>query len=523
VSRSVLYRVALFAALAVAAIVFLVPTFVRPAPAWWPWHQPVRLGLDLQGGTHLLYGVDIEQAIDTSVDRNVQDLERELRDAQIGASSIDREGRTIHIRLANKEKRADVQSLVKERFPSLVAVPQPDVENASDLAFTLDTREVQRLRDNVREQALKIIRNRIDQFGVAEPTVQAQGSDEIVVQLPGIQDPQRAKELIGRTALLEFKLVANGPQAGTVDHPGPGVQVLPAKAEAGQRRQSLLIERRALMTGDVLTDAHVSPGSATEGMAVEFVLDARGAKQFGQISSASVGRNLAIVLDGVVESYPTIREPITGGRGQITGRFDFAEAQDLANVLRNGALPAPLRLIEERTVGPSLGQDSIRKGVLSFVVGSALVIAFMLVYYRGGGVIADGALLLNVLLLVGMFAAFGFTLSLPGIAGIVLTIGMAVDANVLILERIREELRTGKTPRAAIDAGYERAWYAIRDSNLTTFLSGLILFQFGTGPVRGFAVTLCLGILTSLATGVFGTRVVYDLLTSRRRLATVSV
>ena len=520
-SRSVLYRVVLFASLAIAAIVFLVPTFARPAPSWWPWRQPVRLGLDLQGGTHLLYGVDVEQAIDNTVDRSMQDLERELRDAQIGASSVEREGRIIHVRVANKDKRPQVEDVVKERFPSLVPVPQPDVE-AGDLAFTLEPRDIQRIRENVREQALNIIRNRIDQFGVAEPTVQAPGADEIVVQLPGIQDPQRAKELIGKTALLEFKLLAQGPQAGTIEHPGPGVQVLPGKSEKG-RRQSYLVERRTLMTGDVLTDAHVSPGSATEGMAVEFVLDARGAKQFGQVTSANVGRNLAIVLDGVVESAPVIREPITGGRGQITGRFDFAEAQDLANVLRNGALPAPLKLIEERTVGPSLGQDSIRKGVLSFVVGSALVIAFMLIYYRGGGLIADGALLLNVLLLIGLFAAFGFTLSLPGIAGIVLTIGMAVDANVLILERIREELRLGKSPRAAIEAGYERAWYAIRDSNVTTFCSGVILFQFGTGAVRGFAVTLCLGILTSLATGVFGTRVVYDLLTSRRRLTTVSV
>jgi len=343
-----------------------------------------------------------------------------------------------------------------------------------------------------------------------------------VVQLPGIQDPQRAKELIGRTALLEFKLVARGPEAGTIDHPGPNVQVVPGKSEKG-RRTSYLVERRTLMTGDVLTDASVGQGGVTQGMVVNFVFDARGTREFAEISSANVGRQLAIVLDGVVESAPEIKEPITGGRGQIEGHFDFTEAQDLANVLRNGALPAPLKLIEERTVGPSLGQDSIRKGELSFVVGSTLVILFMLVYYRGGGAIADGALLLNVLLLVGAFAAFGFTLSLPGIAGIVLTIGMAVDANVLILERIREELRLGKTPRAAIEAGYERAWYAIRDSNVTTFCSGLILFQFGSGPVRGFAVTLCLGILTSLATGVFGTRVVYDFLTSRRRLATVSV
>ncbi len=520
-NRSVLYRVVLFVALAVVAVVVLLPTFVRPAPAWWPWRQSVRLGLDLQGGTHLLYTVDIEKAIDNTVERQMQDVERELREAQIGAAALDRDGRTIRLRLANPDKTAQAADVVKDRLQGLVSVPAPD-RSPGELAFTLEPREAQRLRDNVREQALKIIRNRIDQFGVAEPIVQAQGTDEIVVQLPGIQDPQRAKELIGKTAVLEFKLLAQGPQAGTIEHPGPGMQVLPGKSEAA-RRQQYLVERRTLMTGDVLTDASVSPGSATEGMAVEFVLDARGAKEFGQLTSANVGRNLAIVLDGYVESAPTIREPITGGRGQITGRFDFAEAQDLANVLRNGALPAPLKLIEERTVGPSLGQDSIRKGILSFVVGSGLVVAFMLVYYRGGGLIADAALLLNVLFLVGTFATFGFTLSLPGIAGIVLTIGMAVDANVLILERIREELRLGKSPRAAIEAGYERAWFAIRDSNVTTFCSGLILFHFGTGPVRGFAVTLCLGILTSLLTGVLGTRVVYDLLVSQRRLTTVSV
>jgi len=520
VSRSVTYRILIFVALVGAAIVFLVPTIVRPAPSFWPWKQPVRLGLDLQGGTHLLYGVDVDQAIDNTLERQVQDVERELRDGQMGAVTVERAGRTLNVKLANKDKRQEAIDLLKERFPTLTVASTADSD--ADVSLTLDPRDVQRIRDNVVDQALKIIRNRIDQFGVSEPTVQAQGADEIVVQLPGIQDPQRAKDLIGKTALLEFKLLATGPGAGTPEHPGTGVQTVPGKGDAGGRRQ-YLVERRTLMTGDVVTDASVRPGTATEGMAVDFVLDARGGKLFGQITSANVGRNLAIVLDGYVESAPTIREPITGGRGQITGRFDFTEAQDLANVLRNGALPAPLKLIEERTVGPSLGQDSIRKGILSFVVGSALVIAFMLVYYRGGGAIADAALLINVLLMIGAFAAFGFTLSLPGIAGIVLTIGMAVDANVLILERIREELRLGKSPRAAIDAGYERAWYAIRDSNITTFCSGLILFNFGTGPVRGFAVTLCLGILTSLLTGVFGTRVVYDLLVSRRRLATVSV
>jgi preprotein translocase subunit SecD len=514
------YRLTLIVALAVAALVCLLPSFAA-VPAWWPWQQPVRLGLDLKGGTHLLYGIDVEQAVATATDRTLGELERELREAQIGASTLERSGNVIHVRLANRDKRDQVLDIVRERFQNLAVVQQPDAE-PSEVALRLTDREVERLRDTAREQALQIIRNRIDQFGVAEPNVQAQGTDEIVVQLPGVQDPQRAKELIGRTAQLEFKLVAQGPQAGTPDKPGPGVQVLYGRGEGG-RRSAYLVERRTLLTGDALTDARVGPGDLTEGMVVYFEFDARGAKQFGEITTKNVGRQLAIILDGKVESAPSIREPITGGRGQITGRFDFAEAQDLANVLRNGALPAPLTLMEERTVGPSLGKDSIRNGVVSFVVGTSLVVLFMLVYYRGGGAIANLALVFNLLFLLGIFSAFGFTLSLPGIAGIVLTIGMAVDANVLILERVREELRLGKTARAALEAGYERAWNAIFDSNITTFLSGLILFQFGTGPVRGFAVTLCLGILTSLFTAVFGTRTVYDLLVSGRRVSRVSV
>jgi preprotein translocase subunit SecD len=258
-------------------------------------------------------------------------------------------------------------------------------------------------------------------------------------------------------------------------------------------------------------------------MEVDFRLDSRGAKQFGDLTTQNVGRQLAIVLDGVVESAPQIREPITGGQGVITGRFKFTEAQDLANVLRNGALPAPLTLQEERTVGPSLGKDSIRMGTTSFVVGSILVWVFMAIYYRGGGLITDVALLLNVLFLIGAFAIGGFTLTLPGIAGLVLTVGMAVDANILILERMREELRLGKTARAAVEAGYDRAWSAILDSNVTLALSGLIMLQFGSGPVRGFAVTMLVGIATTLVTAVFATRVMYDWLIGRSTTATVSV
>jgi len=517
---SIGWRGGAFLALLLASAVVIAPTFAS-VPAWWPWQRTIRLGLDLRGGTYLLYQVEVEQAIDNAVDRRAGELEAELREANLGAFTVDRVGREIQVRLAAKDRRAEARRLVEDRFPDLVVSESAGGE-AADLQLRLAERELSRLRDGAVSQALEIMRKRIDQFGVTEPTLQTQGQDQIVVQLPGIQDPQRAKDLIGRTALLEFKLLAEGPQAGTLQAPGPGIQVLPGDANGGGRTQ-YLVERRPILTGDMITDASVRPGGVGEGYAVDFTLDSRGAKLFAAATTQHVRRRLAIVLDGYVQSAPEIREPITGGQGQITGRFRIEEAQDLANVLRHGALPAPLRLLEERTVGPSLGRDSIRQGSVSFVVASAFIVVFMLLYYRGGGLVADLALLLNVLLILGAFAAFGFTLTLPGIAGLVLTVGMAVDANVLILERVREELRTGKGARAAIAAGYERAWTAILDTNVTTFLSGLILFQFGSGPVRGFAVTLCLGILTTLLTAVFATRVLYDWRLANRRVTTVSV
>jgi preprotein translocase subunit SecD len=513
------YRPLILGALALAALVLVVPTFVNPPPAWWPWQKAVRLGLDLRGGTHLLYQVQVEQAIDNAVDRLSRELEKELRATHVRAN-VGRVDDAIQLHLADRDKAEAARKLVGERFPDLEE-RDPGVSSV-DLAFKLRQREMLRMRDSLVEQALNVMRNRIDEFGVVEPTLQQQGTDEIVVQLPGIQDPQRAKALIGRTALLEFRLLAEGPSVGTVQAPGPGVQVLPGAGDGGGRTQ-YLVEKRLIMTGDVISDARVSPGGGLEGMAVSFKLDGRGAELFADATTNNVGRRLAIVLDGYVQSAPNIREPITGGNGQITGQFGMNEATDLANVLRNGALPAPLRLLEERTVGPSLGRDSIRRGLLSLVVGGLLVAVFMAVYYRGGGLITNLGLLLNLLLLVGVFALFQFTLTLPGIAGLVLTVGMAVDANILILERMREELRSGKTARAVVRAGYDRAWSAILDSNVTLFLSGLIMFQFGTGPVRGFAVTLCVGIATTLVTSVFATRVVYDWLVLRRDVATLSV
>ena len=502
----------------VIAIVTLLPTMVA-VPSWWPWARPIRLGLDLRGGTHLLYGVDLDEAVRQSLQARARDLEQALREAQVGAFTLDVEGNAILVKIADRDRLTNVRDVLSQRFPEIQVSDGAEADGA-DLALRLNERERLRIRNNAVEQALQILRNRIDQFGVAEPSIQAQGDDEIVVQLPGVQDPQRAKDLIGRTALLEFKMEAQGPQAGTLEHPGAGVEVVPGRGEGGNRTR-YLVEKRPIMAGESITDAQVRRD--VDGYFVEFWLDARGAKAFGDATTKNVGHNLAIVMDGQVQSAPQIKEPITGGQGRITGRFSVEEAQDLANVLRNGALPAPLQLREERTVGPSLGRDSIRQGRLSFIVGGALIVAFMIVYYRGGGIIADVAVLVNVLLLLALFALFGFTLTLPGIAGIVLTVGMAVDANVLVLERVREELRGGKGARAALDAGYERAWSAILDSNVTTFVSGLILFQFGSGPVRGFAVTLCLGIVTTLLTAVFGTRLLYDWLAVGRRMDTVSV
>jgi preprotein translocase subunit SecD len=309
----------------------------------------------------------------------------------------------------------------------------------------------------------------------------------------------------------------------------PGTQVLnsadvdTSSGSSRGRRLKYLVQSQTLMTGDTIADALVRPATQTEGPHVALEFNARGAKQFDDLTGRSVGKRLAIILDNTVYSAPVIRERISGGRASITGNFDIKEARDLAIVLRAGALPAPVHVAEERTVGPSLGKDSIRQGITSFVVGGSLVVLFMLVYYKFAGVLADLALILNVVYLVAALAILQATLTLPGIAGIVLTLGMAVDANVLINERIREELRLGKTARAAIDAGYERALPAILDSNITTFLSGVILFQFGSGPIKGFAVTLCIGIVSSVFTAVVGTRVVYDYLLSARRLQTVSI
>jgi preprotein translocase subunit SecD len=533
-NQSLFYRALLVLALTAVSVMYLVPTLVSDLPQFWKDYLPsqrIHLGLDLRGGTHLVMTVDVQKAVETSLDHNIDELKRELTEAKIGIDGIERKDSHIQVRISDTQSREQFTDLVKDRFPNLAIENSSTEDGTVSLQLALTKREEQHIHESALDQSLETIRNRIDQFGVTEPIIQREGTQDILIQLPGIQDPQRAKELIGRTALLEFKLLANVPDA---DDYTSGKKPLPPSTEiihgaevdrsTGRvQRPQYLVEARTLMTGDVISDAKVRPSTQLKGPYVALELNDRGAKQFESLTSANVGRRLAIILDNKVYSAPVIRDRIPGGHAIIEGNFDIKEARDLTIVLRAGALPAPVHVAEERTVGPSLGKDSIRQGITSFVVGGSLVVVFMLVYYKFAGVLADTALVLNVLYLIAALTAMQATLTLPGIAGIVLTIGMAVDANVLINERIREELRLGKTARAAIDAGYERALPAILDTNTNSFLAGLILFQFGTGPVRGFAITLCIGLVSSVFTAVVVTRVVYDYLLTYRRLQTVSV
>jgi preprotein translocase subunit SecD len=527
-----MYRTLLVVGLTVLAIIFVVPTVVHPLPGWLSFlkSNKVSLGLDLQGGTHLVLSVDIDQAVVNSLEINADELRRELRKAGVKSPKIDRLTQTTLAVTIPSDQRDKLVDLVGQSFPNLKLDAAENAEGNLVQRLTLLPDEVQRIKQSAVDQSLETIRNRIDQFGVTEPVIQRQGDRDIVIQLPGIQDPERAKELIGKTAVLTFKLVRDVNPEPYVKGQQPlpaGTQILYelAKGPTGERRkgQPLLVESSTLMTGDVVSDARVRPGDMPNSRVVSLDLNARGGRLFEEITAANVNRRLAIILDDTVYSAPSIKERIPGGRAVISGSFTSDEARDLSIVLRTGALPAPVSVAEERTVGPTLGEDSIRQGIRSFIVGGVLVIVFMLFYYRFAGLLADLALIWNVLFLVATLAAFEATLTLPGIAGIVLTLGMAVDANVLINERIREELRLGKSPRAAIDAGYERALPSIVDSNTTTFLSGLILFQFGTGPVKGFAVTLCIGVASSLFTAVVGTRLIWDYMLSRRRMQTISI
>lgn len=532
-TKNLSWRGAIAALLILVAFIYLVPSLGETLPNWWSSLLPrekIHYGLDLQGGMHLVLGVEVDKAVESSLERTLEELRQDLRKEKIRYLEIAREGtKGITLDLMRGEDRQKLKDLIESQLPGFSIGPGPRRAEGVSLMLTLTDKARDRIRKMAAEQALETIRNRIDQFGVSEPDIRPQGDYGILIQLPGIKDPDRAIQLIGKTALLEFKLVdeENNVEAALKGNVPPGdeilYQVVTDKATGAKRKIPYLLKRRTLLTGEYLTDARVQIDRQFSEPYVSLTFDARGARLFERITGANIEKRLAIVLDNNVYSAPVIRDKISGGRAQITGSFTMDEARDLAIVLRAGALPAPVKILEERTVGPSLGRDSIHKGFNSMVIGGLLVIGFMILYYGLSGVIADIALLLNILFIMAGLAFFGATLTLPGIAGIILTIGMAVDANVLIFERIREELRLGKPPRAAIDSGYGKALVTILDANVTTFIAALVLFQFGTGPIRGFAVTLSIGLIASFITAVFMTRIIFDYLFVARRWKRISI
>jgi len=530
--RNLKWRLIVYGAVTVFAVLLFLPTLTPELPAWFYKIIPtekVHLGLDLQGGMHLILEVQAEKAIESYVERVKNNLRDDLRDKAIPVGKLERE-KSNQIVLEVSGEKGKWEKILSQRY----AVMQELSSTALDkgiwrVVLVLDSRQAEQIRKGAIDQALETIRNRIDQFGVAEPEITLQGTDRILIQLPGIKDPQRAIDLIGRTALLEFKLVdeeGNLDEALKGNAPEGSIVLYQRQVDpktGGVKKTPFLLKEKTMMTGEVLKDARVTIDTQFNEPYVALEFDDIGAKLFEQITGANVKKRLAIILDDNVYSAPVIQERIAGGRAQITGRFDMKEAGDLAIVLRAGALPAPVKIIEQRSVGPSLGQDSIRKGVISTLISAALVALFMIFYYRVSGAIADIALILNILFVMGTLAIFRATLTLPGIAGLVLSIGMAVDANILIHERIKEELRWGKTVRAAIDEGYRRAFITILDSNVTTLIAALFLYQFGTGPVRGFAVTLSIGILANIFTAVYVTRWAFDFLTLKIKVKKLSI
>jgi preprotein translocase subunit SecD len=527
------WRAALVLAVLVVALVYLLPTVGKELPGWWVKFFPeekIHLGLDLQGGMHLILEVENDKAVENTAERFAQELKDELGSGHIRFRLVERQGQDgVKLLLPQDQDWQQVARLIKDKFPLLEVQDRKVNQEQLQVNLKIEADQVRHIKKLAVDQGLETIRNRIDQFGVSEPDIRTQGENRVLIQLPGIKDPQRAIDLIGKTALLEFKLV---------DEQQSVEQALQGKIPAGDKiyygrrvdpvtgqvsRNAYLLKDRTLLTGEYLTNAEVRIDTQYNRPYVALSFDDRGARLFEKISGDHIKERLAIVLDGNVYSAPVIQDRISGGNAIIEGQFTMEEAKDLAVVLRAGSLPAPVKILEERTVGPSLGRDSIRKGLFSMAVGGVLVVAFMVIYYGGSGIIADMALILNIILIMAGLAALRATLTLPGIAGIILTIGMAVDANVLIFERVREELRLGKTPRAALDAGYSKATLTILDANVTTLIAAIVLFQFGTGPVRGFAVTLSLGIIASMFTAIFGTRLLFDYLLQKRRMKALNI
>jgi len=485
----------------------------------------INLGLDLKGGMHLTLGVDVEKAVQNTLSVTGQDMRDRANHEKITLMKprLNADGK-LEVILPRLDQAQAFEKMVQEWFGSLAQVESRATASGRVYVFDLAADARKQTEDMTLDQVVRTIRNRIDQFGVAEPDIRRQSDNQVQIQLPGMTDAERAIQIIGQTAHLEFRLVR--------DDVNPNAMMLPAgtarfpmvtkNPDGSQSESTVILDSDVLMGGEDITNAR--PAFNEFGQAyVGLEFNNRGANTFERITGENIKKRMAIVLDGKVYSAPVIQDRISGGKASITGNFTTAEAQDLAIVLRAGSLPAPVSILEERTVGPSLGKESINSGIIASLVGAAAVVIIMPLYYGLSGLIADAMLCFTIMILMAGMTLFGATLTLPGIAGIVLTIGMSVDANVLIFERIREELKKGLSAFEAVEAGFSRASVSILDSNLTTLITAAILYQFGTGPIRGFAVTLSLGILASMFTAIFVSRAIFETWVQRSSSQKISV
>ena len=498
------------------------------SPAWLTSLRafPMYLGLDLRGGVHFMLQVDMQAALTKKAESLAGDIRTSLREKNVRHSGISRNGQTIEVRFRDTQTLAAAKAVLLDQFTDLQSVDAPDGDEFR-LTASIKPEAARRVQDQSLKQNITTLHNRINELGVAEPVIQQQGLDRIVVQLPGVQDTAKAKDILGRTATLEVRMVDESGEARAAEG---GTAAVPFGSERFLERsgQPVIVKKQVILTGENLTDAQPGFDSQTQEAVVNLTLDAKGARIFRDVTRESIGKRMAIVLfekgKGEVVTAPVIRSEIGGGRVQISGRMTTVEAHDTALLLRAGSLAAPMEIIEETTIGPSLGAENIAKGFNSVTWGFAAVATFMCMYYLLFGVFSSVALAVNLLLLVAVLSMLQATLTLPGMAAMALVLGMAIDANVLINERVREELRNGASAQAAIHAGYDRAWATILDSNVTTLIAGLALLAFGSGPVRGFAVVHVLGILTSMFSGVFFSRGLVNLWYGRQnKLKSVSI
>ena len=521
--KSIQWRLALIALSVAIALFLFVPSTPLSAglPDWWKQSVPkISLGLDLRGGSHLVMEVDTAKAVESSVDNIVADLQTSASSQKL-AVVFSRSGQDITAKF--DDSLADqVEKLVKDNY----AIVEIKNRAKGELSYSMKPTEVRRLKEWAVTQALERTRRRVDKYGVSEPAIYRQENDQIALQLPGVKNPQEAISFIKTAGRLEFKLLntTDDVQKAIAGQVPAGSELLYGEDvnDSGKVvKRPYLLYSQTLLTGDRLKEAKVGIDQYNK-PDVSISFDSEGAKIFDRVTGENVGKQLAIVLDGVVHSAPRIQDRISGGNAQITGNFTHDEAAKLAIVLRE-SLPAPMRIVQNVTVGPSLGQDSIDKGVKAALFGGMFVLVFMVAYYRMSGLIADFAVVLNMVLLLGAMALLNATLTLPGIAGIILTIGMGVDSNVLMFERIREEIRSGKLPRPAVDSGYDKAFLTILDSHVTTLITAAALFLFGTGAIKGFAVTLSLGIIINLYSALVGTKVIFDIINTKWKLEKLSI